>query len=573
MKSFSIENSKRKNLTEFLIEKNELVISLAIFWGVTIIMLIYSLSLNNGHLIYTLDDAYIHMAIAKNFAKHGVWGVTRKEFSSSSSSLLYSLLLSLIFLFGVNEISPLIINLVFANLLIYLIYTILKKNDVPSYAILLCLLLNIFLIPLHFLIFTGMEHVLQIYIDIIFIYYASLILSDEQLKERILFSKNNKMTFSQDKLFFIIVPLVTLIRFEGMFFIVIVSAIFFLRKKIFYSTLVLGLGFLPIIIFGLISMSYGSFFFPNSVILKGNISDITSISGILNLLDFKQLIKNPHISIILIGAFLIFFLNYLEKKEIWNLKSIMASILILVAFLHLFLIGATYENQNFSRYEGYLISIGLLVIFLSIRDYIPKTLSLDYLKLYITEIKKKTLNYKIQLITSLIVIFFIFYTFTPRSIYLIRRTPQASNNIYEQQYHMGLFLKEYYEGECVAVNDIGAINYLADIECLDLRGLASTDIAKSIVNDELDEEVVYKAAKRRDCKIAIIYEDKDYGYDIPSQWTKVGEWKIKYNVVAGDDTVSFWAVDSDEIAELIKNLQEFSDYLPHTVKESGNYTD
>jgi hypothetical protein len=137
---------------------------------------------------------------------------------------------------------------------------------------------------------------------------------------------------------------------------------------------------------------------------------------------------------------------------------------------------------------------------------------------------------------------------------------------------MGLFLQKYYEGECVAVNDIGAINYLADIECLDLRGLGSKDIAKARLNDNLDEKVVYKAAKRRDCKIAIIYEDKDYGYDIPSQWTKVGEWKIKYNVVCGDDIVSFWATDPEEIDDLIDNLKDFSRYLPNTVTESGNYT-
>ena len=37
-------------------------------------------------LVYGLDDAYIHMAIAKNLARHGVWGVTPFHFASASSS-------------------------------------------------------------------------------------------------------------------------------------------------------------------------------------------------------------------------------------------------------------------------------------------------------------------------------------------------------------------------------------------------------------------------------------------------------------------------------------------------------
>lgn len=118
--------SKKKNLKN----RYELVLSLGLFWGFLIYQLIYILTLNQGSLIYLLDDTYIHLAIAKNFAKYGVWGVNSDEFSSTSSSLLYTLLLSFLFLlFGVNEIIPFIVNLVFANLLIYVLYNLLKKKD------------------------------------------------------------------------------------------------------------------------------------------------------------------------------------------------------------------------------------------------------------------------------------------------------------------------------------------------------------------------------------------------------------------------------------------------------------
>ncbi|MGO9387121.1 MAG: hypothetical protein ACLPWD_03630 [Methanobacterium sp.] len=54
-----------------------------VLWLTTVLLLVISLRLNNGHFAYGLDDAYIHMSIAENFALHGVWGVTLYGFTSS----------------------------------------------------------------------------------------------------------------------------------------------------------------------------------------------------------------------------------------------------------------------------------------------------------------------------------------------------------------------------------------------------------------------------------------------------------------------------------------------------------
>ena len=74
-----------------------------------------ALRLTDGHLIYALDDAYIHMAVAKTLASHGIWGCTPFHFSSSSSSLLWTFGLGVAYrAFGVHDWTPLVTNVAFA---------------------------------------------------------------------------------------------------------------------------------------------------------------------------------------------------------------------------------------------------------------------------------------------------------------------------------------------------------------------------------------------------------------------------------------------------------------------------
>jgi hypothetical protein len=131
---------------------------------------------------------------------------------------------------------------------------------------------------------------------------------------------------------------------------------------------------------------------------------------------------------------------------------------------------------------------------------------------------------------------------------------------------MGLFLARFYQDKPIAANDIGAINYLADIRTVDLVGLGTLEVASMKRRGNYNTQQIYELAKQKGVSIAIVY---DSWYNklggLPPQWIIVGEWKIFNNVVCGSDTVSFYAVDPLEIDNLIKKFKAFSNTLPAEV--------
>ena len=211
------------------------------------------------------------------------------------------------------------------------------------------------------------------------------------------------------------------------------------------------------------------------------------------------------------------------------------------------------------RYEAYLMVLGLLVITIVISELITEN--------YFSGFERKLFSKYIPIILLVCTII----PLAGRGCLSLLRTRHAIKNIYEQQYQMGIFLKSFYQGKGVAANDIGAINYLADIKCLDLWGLSSIDVAKAKRNRTYSTQKINLFTKQKDIEIAIIYSEwlNEYG-GVPSSWIKVGEWTILDNVICGGKIVSFYAVKSTERESLIQNLKSFSSKLPQDVVQSIN---
>ncbi len=508
---------------------------------------------NQGHLVYALDDAYIHMAMARNFSLYGVWGITRYGFASSSSSILWTLLLSFTYyLFGVSQIAPLLWNLLFAVLVLWVAYAILTHYKLAPALKLAALLAIIFLIPLPALILSGMEQNLQTLLALLGTFLAARVLSGEA-----------PSTAARDStLLLVLAPLVTAVRFEGMFLILAICGLLLLRKRWFYALAFVVCGFLPVVIYGIISVSHGWFWLPSSVLLKGVTPDLRSLSGLflsLAINAFVNLHLGLHVFVLLIAVLLFYVLACGKGRGVFDSRQVMGAILLVTAIPHVEFV----QVSPLFRYDAYLFVLGVVFIAsqfpIIMPDFPPRTsFSSESIPKYLA--------------TGALALL-LFFPLAVKGTRLLWFLPQCTANIFEQQYQMGSFLRQYYQGSVVALNDVGAVNFLADIHCLDLWGLANRDITVlKRAHNYLTRDIA-RLSKQAGARVAIVYDSWFTGGEggLPAEWVRVGRWTIRNNVIAGGDTVSFYALDPSEVSHLIQCLREFALRLPRDVIQSGSY--
>lgn len=518
-----------------------LIIAVSILWAIIVIVLIKALNLTQGHFCYIFDDPYIHMAISKHLVLNGVWGVTPYNFSSSSSSILWPLLIATAYYFvGVNEITPLILNILFATTTLILVYFILKRYQVTSFYNLVVLSCLIFFSPIPLLIFSGMEHLLHILLSISFIYMASTILSDEN---------NDTLNYY---LLIILAVLLVMTRYEGLALVFIVTLLFLARGRFLLASSLIGISLLPVVIYGIVSTLNGWFFIPNSLLMKSSLL----LNGFSLLKIISYLLKTK-LSIFLLFALsaCVFIIRIMKNRSFWDFSTIMISIFLFIVISYMLFV----PYSTYFRHDAHVVAVGILTVSMVFYDYIKGSFKLEF--------NKK--NMKKCLVITILFLFLI-SPFADRT-YSVVKLPEASKSIYEQQYQMSLFLKEYYQGESIALNDIGVIDYMADVKITDIMCLGSIDVAREIKNKSFLKADISQLMRNNQVKVVVVYDFLFKERGIPYNWIKVGEWKISDRMFSANDTVSFYVVNPEDEKELTENLRAFSSKLPKDVKQSGEY--
>jgi hypothetical protein len=496
--------------------------------GAALLLLRAGLGHTGGRLVYALDDAYIHMAVARSLAQHGVWGVTPYAFTSSTSSLAWPLLLALAdLLVGVRDATPLFLNLMFAAVSVLLADRLLRGASPALRAT--ALIAFVFFTPLPTLVLAGMEHTVQIAAVLWLLDRVRAAEEEASLRGRTLGSLAAASALAATA------------RYESLFLIAPAALLLWLDGRRRAAVVAAVAGVLPLALYGAVAVAHGWPPLPNSLLLKRAVFAGSGTAGIVERLGghaVRTLAEAPHL-LVLLAAVLVLsaLLPAPPAVRRWD------AIFVTATFLHLQLAAIGW----LFRYEAYLVAIGVVLVARHLADAPVTTAHPGR--------ERAALALAICVAAAPLV---------TRAVEALAQTPRAAKNIYEQQYQMGRFLHGLPAGSTVMANDIGAIAYLADVRLIDLYGLATQETARARREGRVDRELLARLAAPAAPAAVVIYRSW-FADAIPPDWIQVGTWKVPEEVVVADRTVTFYATRPAEAALLARALQAFQARLPPSV--------
>jgi len=507
------------------------LLSFAVFFSVCLLYYISSVLKTDGHYVYLLDDAYIHLAMAKNFALYEVWGMTRYQFSSTSSSPLFTYMLSvLIKIFGNNDQIPLYFNAVFSIGILYFlsIYYADILNEVKRTVLAVLFTVFFIVLPLHLL--SGMEHVFQVFLFVIniFCFYRR--------------GQNRAAEYG----FYFSLLLMGLIRFESMFYFVILAAMFAVVRKWKDAALVLVLGLIPIAAFCAFNYQQDGYFFPNSVVVKGTkLSFDSNIVHQLKVILLDNFLLN--ISFYKVGVFpvllcLIFIYRDFKTK---TFKKVLEDNFLLIVFSLLMVCHSMFADlKGLFRYEAYILTGFCMVLIPKLKEFFFN---------FTHYIKKE------KIITVFIAANAVLLIYKGSVAHKVMNN--GGKNIYEQQVQSAKFLHQFYNTSKVVANDIGAVSYYTDIHLLDIAGLGSVETVPFNENkgkfDQKFENFLTKYCIDNKYDLAIVYEGWLQGH-VPSHWKKAAVLKIGEKITVARQEVSVYSIDEKNLKQLKQNIRKFN---------------
>lgn len=494
--------------------------------------LVRILVLNHGHMIYTLDDPYIHLSLAEEIAR-GHYGLNEGEFTAPSSSILWPFLL-IPFAHGpLHEWMPFFIN-IFSTLLIVALSTLMINQlfkEPENFAGLILKITLVLLISLalqtYSLFWTGMEHLLQAFISLLAAYGLIRFVQTDNIP------------------WYLILAIVVgpLLRYEMVFVSFAALGVLFLSQKKMAAITIGIITSLPLILFSLFLYVNDHILLPNSVFIKTDFKH-TIIDYVLkniqnNPFHMKTRIANLLPTVLCLG---------LLSAALLTKRKIKKELLLAIAGLGVLLTriaisGLETGISSVARYIVYSIAFCLPLVLFLYRDTIQNW----------SKTKTSVTFLGIALLTPMV-----FYTHFLMAV----RAPASSNTIYLQQFQMKRFLEHY--AKPVAINDLGLSSYKNPNKVVDLVGLGYKEAYDLRIADIPNWMNVL--VEKNGIELIIIYEHW-FAYDLidpeTSKWEKIATLHMNLpDYVLGGTIVTFYTTTSQAKKEVLPILYWLQTDLP-----------
>lgn len=460
--------------------------------------------LTQGHGDYTLDDPYIHLALAQRIAQ-GFYGLNPGESAAPSSSLLWPLLLTLL---GAQRFAPLLINVACTLASAWLLGRLVGQWSWPQDAAstrrqALTLLLLLLAGNLIGLAYSGMEHSLQLLLTIACAYALQCAWQQREIPRACLLAA----------------ALGPAVRYELLSLLLLMATLLWLQQRRRDAVLLLLSGTLPLLGFALFLHAQGLPPLPGSVMVKEGLHGDGAQFLLQRLHEAWQ--DRRSIPLLLLGAACLWQAGAQRAQRRWMLLAAAG-----VAVAHL-LCG---RYGWFYRYEIYAALFLSLVLLISLQPVQPQRW-----------------RYSAYLLGMLALLYL------PGTLL----APLSARNIYEQQYQMHRFVSLWWRRD-VAANDIGWLAYgTQPLRVLDLVGLATPEAARP----DKDAAWLQAIVARRKIGLVMIYPN--WFGQVPAQWILLAQLRLGSRpIVVGGDTVNFYASSPQAAAELRPLLRDFAASLP-----------
>lgn len=446
-----------------------------------------------GPFVSPLDDAYIHLGVARNLAEHGTWGLNPAEHASASTSPLWTAAIATVFLtIGAQEEVGVLLALASGALLLWVGALSLRDEGLSERAVLAGLILLVLAVPLPFLAALGMEHVL----------HAALALA---LVRAALGSGNALCVF-------LLAAAATLTRYESLALAGGLSLLL-ARERPRLALASLSGAALAVLGFGLYSLGSGSLFLPNSVLLKAvSGRDLWASLGAAIAEGAPLLALAVAVSL---GA---------AALETGALHRRRAALFALTVLSQLFLgrMGWLY------RYEAWLVAWGALLL------VSPARL-----------LWRRPGAWALALVLA-----------TPlgwRSLQAMERYVVGARFNADVDLTLARWVASEWPDATIAAHDIGALSFLTDATLVDVIGLGTDEIAALKLESQLTPARAEALFAARGVDLAITGRDW-LGGEQPASFLEVARLWAPFPEGPGEFETVIWSVDPADQPRLLASL-------------------